>query len=138
MLKSRIGTIFSGSGGEIRSPSFLPPKQKKPEKTKTEQRASDLGLKLLTKDDLSEDELMRLAEDTTIFVRDCINSGNFSDAEDFIIKHKDHFTPEIKEMITIEIGNQKSNNLMTKKPIISEVRDENNNITIEIKFGSGR
>jgi len=138
MLKRRIGTIFSGSGGEIRSPSFLPPKQKKPEKTKAEQRASDLGLKLLTKDDLMEDDLMRLAEDTTMFIRDCINSNNFSEAEDFIIKHKDHFTPEMKEMITIEIGNQKSTNLMTKKPVVSEVRDENNNITIEIKFNNIR
>ena len=134
MIQSRLGGTVFGSGGKIHSPSPLAPKQKKPAKTDSEQKAANLGLKLLAKDDLNSDDLMRLEEDVTLFIRDRIASGNYADAKEFLVDHKDHLTSEMKEMATIEISNMKSEQSVVKKEVIKE--DSNNkNITIEIKFG---
>ena len=139
MIQSRLGGTVFGSGGKIHSPSPLATKQKKPAKTDSEQKAANLGLKLLAKDDLNSDDLMRLEEDVTLFIRDRIESGNFADAKEFLVDHKDHLTSEMKEMATIEISNMKSEQPAVKKEVTPEVKtdkDNNNNITIEIKFNN--
>ena len=139
MIQSRLGGTVFGSGGKIHSPSPLATKEKKPAKTDSEQKAANLGLKLLAKDDLNSDDLMRLEEDVTLFIRDRIESGNFADAKEFLVDHKDHLTSEMKEMATIEISNMKSEQAAVKKEVTPEVKtdkDNNNNITIEIKFNN--
>ena len=138
MIQSRLGGTVFGSGGKIHSPSPLATKQKKPAKTDSEQKAANLGLKLLAKDDLNSDDLMRLEEDVTLFIRDRIESGNFADAKEFLVDHKDHLTSEMKEMATIEISNMKSEQPAVKKEVTPEVKadKDNNNITIEIKFNN--
>lgn len=135
MIQSRLGSTVFGNEGKIHSPAPLAPKQKKPTKTDSEQKAANLGLKLLAKDDLDSDALMRLEEDVTLFIRDSIESGNFADAKEFLIEHKDHLTPEMKEMATIEISNMRSEQSVVKKQVTPETK-ENNNITIEIKFNN--
>ena len=135
MIQSRLGGTVFGSGGKIHSPSPLAPKQKKPAKTDSEQKAANLGLKLLAKDDLNSDDLMRLEEDVTLFIRDRIASGNYADAKEFLVDHKDHLTSEMKEMATIEISNMKSDEAAIKKPEVIKEDGNNKNITIEIKFG---
>ena len=136
MIQSRLGGTVFGSGGKIHSPSPFAPKQKKPAKTDSEQKAANLGLKLLAKDDLNSDDLMRLEEDVTLFIRDRIESGNFADAKEFLVEHKDHLTSEMKEMATIEISNMKSEQAAVKKEVTPEVKADNNkSITIEIKYG---
>ena len=136
MIQSRLGGIVFGSGGKIHSPSPLATKEKKPAKTDAEQKAANLGLKLLAKDDLDSDALMRLEEDVTLFIRDRIESGNFADAKEFLVEHKDHLTSEMKEMATIEISNMKSEQPVVKKEVTPEVKADNNkSITIEIKYG---
>ena len=109
--------------------------KKKPAKTNSEQKAANLGLKLLAKDDLDSDALMRLEEDVTLFIRDRIESGNFADAKEFLVDHKDHLTSEMKEMATIEISNMKSEQPVVKKPDIVKEDSNNKSITIEIKYG---
>ena len=136
MIQSKLGGTVFGDNGKIHSPSPLSPKQKKPVKTDSEQKAANLGLKLLAKDDLDSDALMRLEEDVTLFIRDRIESGNFADAKEFLIEHKDHLTSEMKEMATIEISNMKSEQAAVKKEVTPEVKADNNkSITIEIKYG---
>ena len=137
MIQSRLGSVVSGKKGKIHSPAPLAPKPKKPAKTESEQKAANLGLKLLAKDDLDSDSLMRLEEDVTLFIRDRIESGNFADAKEFLMEHKDHLTSEMKEMATIEISNMKSEQATVKKEVTTETKD-NNNITIEIKFNNNR
>ena len=135
MIQSRLGGTVFGSGGKIHSPSPLAPKQKKPAKTDSEQKAANLGLKLLAKDDLDSDALMRLEEDVTLFIRDRIESGNFADAKEFLVDHKDHLTSEMKEMATIEISNMKSEQPVVKKSDVIKEDSNNKSITIEIKYG---
>ena len=138
MIQSKLGGTVFGDSGKIHSPSPLAPKQKKPPKTDSEQKAANLGLKLLAKDDLDSDALMRLEEDVTLFIRDRIESGNFADAKEFLVEHKDHLTSEMKEMATIEISNMKSEQATVKKEVTPEIKadKDNNNITIKIKFGN--
>jgi hypothetical protein len=103
MIEDNLGSKVLGKQGKIHAPSFRPPKPKAKKKTASQQEASDLGLRLLIRDDLSKNDIMRLQEDLVMFVRNCLMSNKTSEVEDFIIKHKDHFTAEMKDMVSLEI-----------------------------------
>ena len=103
MIPVKLGRSVVGRGGRINSPPPNKSKPKKPQKTSSQTEAAELGLRLLIRDELSENDIVRLSEDLSMWVRGRLQSGGFSDVEDFMIKHKDHMTHSMKDMVTIEI-----------------------------------
>ena len=134
MIISKLGGTIRGRQGRLRSPSPLPAKAKEPKKTAIEQEAADLGLRLQIRDDLDSHDMMRLQEDVAMFIRGRLSSGNPLDVEDFVIKNKDHFTPEIKDMISLEIGDTELNVTPKKENVGPKIKETKDGISIEIKL----
>lgn len=103
MIADNLGSAVVGRAGKMHAPDPLPPKPKKAKKTASQQEAAHLGLRLLVRDELSQNDIMRLQEDITMFVKSCLMSGKAAEVENFVMKHKDHFTNEMRDMITLEI-----------------------------------
>ena len=104
MIEDKLGSLVNGSKGRIHSPAPLPPKPRPKKKTHNEEIAADLSLRLQIRDDLDKNDLMRLSEDVTMFVRTMIKSNNKVEVVKFIKHNKDNFTPEIRDMIGNEIS----------------------------------
>ena len=104
MIEDKMGDLVVGKKGRINSPAPLPPKPRPKKKTYNEEVAADLSLRLQIRDDLDRNDLMRLSEDVTMFIRALIKSNNKAEAVKFISHNKDHFTPEIRDMIGNEIN----------------------------------
>lgn len=104
MIKDNMGQSIVGKDGRMKSRPPLPAKPKPRKKTRNEELAAELSLRLQIRDDLDKNDLLRLGEDITMFVRTLINTNKKSEAAKFIDHNKDHFTPEIKDMISTEIS----------------------------------
>ena len=104
MIEDKLGSLVTGARGKIHSPAPLPSKPRPRKKTPTEEIAADLSLRLQIRDNLDKNDLMRLSEDVTMFVRNMIKSNNKVEAVKFIKHNKDNFTTEIRDMISNEIS----------------------------------
>jgi len=104
MIKDKMAQFVVGKEGRIKSRPPLPSKPRPRKKTPTEEIAADLSLRLQIRDNLDKNDLMRLSEDVTMFVRNMIKSNNKVEAVKFIKHNKDNFTTEIRDMISNEIS----------------------------------
>ena len=104
MIEDKLGSLVVGTKGKIHSPAPLPSKPIPKKKTYNEEVAADLSLRLQIKDNLDKNDLMRLSEDITMYVRTLIRSNRKVEAVKFIKHNKDSFTTEIKDMISNEIS----------------------------------
>ena len=104
MIKDNMGQTVFGDKGKMKSRPPRPAKPRAKKKTANEQLAAELSLRLQIKDDLDHNDLMRLGEDITMYVRNLIRANNKVEAVKFIKHNKDSFTPEIKDMIGNEIS----------------------------------
>jgi hypothetical protein len=104
MIEDKLGHLVVGKEGRMKSRPPLQPAPRKKKKTPTEELAADLSLRLQIKEDLNKDEMLRLGEDITMFVRSMINSGKKTEAIKFIRHNKDSFSADIKDLIKTEIS----------------------------------
>ena len=104
MIEDKLGSLVNGSNGRIHSPAPLTPKPRPKKKTYNEEMTADLSLRLQIKDDLDKNDLMRLSEDITMYVRTLLRANRKVEVVKFIKHNKDSFTTEIKDMISNEIS----------------------------------
>lgn len=104
MIKDNMGQTVFGDKGKMKSRPPRPAKPRPRKKTANEELAAELSLRLQIKDELNRNDLMRLGEDITMYVRNLIRNNNKVEAVKFIKHNKDSFTPEIKDMIGNEIS----------------------------------
>lgn len=65
--------------------------------------AAGLGLRLLNRDVLNDSSLMELTSDVVDFVHTMLQKGKKSIVQKFLTDHKDHLTPDMKDMISSEL-----------------------------------
>jgi hypothetical protein len=99
-----MGQTVFGDEGKMKSRPPHPAKPRPKKKTANQELAAELNLRLQIRDDLNRNDMLRLSEDVTMFVRTLIKANNKVEAAQFIAHNKDHFTPEIKDMISNEIS----------------------------------
>ena len=104
MINDNLGHSVISKNGKVKSRPYLPPKPRPRKKTKDEETIADLGLRLQIQDELMRDDLMRLEEDITMFVRTMINSGKKAKALEFIKENKHIFGQNIKDLIANELS----------------------------------
>lgn len=94
--------------------ALSPSPKKKDESTETKDEiqkhtASDrlaaLGLKLMIKDELSDEQKMQLSYNILLAVRKLLNRGKSKQVRDFLLKHKHNLYPELRTLLSEEIKN---------------------------------
>ena len=64
---------------------------------------AELGLRLLNRDMLNDESLMELTQDIADFVRSLIKNRNKTEVLSFLQEHKDHMTPDMREIVSKEL-----------------------------------
>ena len=81
----------------------LPPPQPVVVRNEEEEVGAEIGLRLISKDDISDDQETQLTEDVAMFVRSLLKEGKKREALSFLREHKDHLTSSMKDMVVNEI-----------------------------------
>jgi len=82
-------------------------KVEKPSVTKRspeEEKLAEFGLKLMVRDEMKEEELMSLGYDLVLYVRKLIKAKKSATVRDFLLKHKDHLNPELRDLLAEELS----------------------------------
>lgn len=69
----------------------------------TSEIADGLGVRLINRDVLNEEDMMKLEMEVTKFIRSMLSKKRTDVVKKFLIDHKDHFTSELKTALSDEI-----------------------------------
>ena len=70
---------------------------------KNKDTEASIGLDLLVKDDLDPAEETKLIERVLMLVRGLLKDGKKKRVRDFLLRHKHHLNPVMKELIKAEL-----------------------------------
>jgi len=70
---------------------------------KDEDTADSLGVQLINRDSLDDAELVKLEMNVTKFIRSLLQKHKIKLVKNFILEHKHHLTPELKDALSDEI-----------------------------------
>jgi hypothetical protein len=102
-IANNLGSKLDSMNGYLPSVNTPIESVKEPELSIDEQEGSELGLRLISKDDITSDEETQLVQDVTLYVRSLLKTNKKREALSFLREHKDHLNPAMKDMVISEI-----------------------------------
>jgi len=66
----------------------------------SKEKAAELGLQLMNREMLNDESLVELTEDLRSFVNGLLKNNEKVILRDFLLMHKDHLTPTMKDLIS--------------------------------------